>query len=201
MLHTPYIKALISIYISRKINHRPQNQLPLKYFAIWLKFYCHFSLDRIVGHFPMIASFLPLKLRIFVAEGICRYLMETAEIANILLTMVMVHGNSFHLLCITWEQKPPIRAVYGTVCPDTGTFIFSKVLDISQVVLTDSLKAPHLFHFSLLPPTQESYFMVMRVVVSHPHTASAKDFCHIPWIIFFNLFYNKTLDLSEGSGV
>lgn len=43
----------------------------------------------------MIASFLPLKLSIFVAEGIYRCPIEIAEIENILLTMVMVHGSSF----------------------------------------------------------------------------------------------------------
>lgn len=140
------------------------------------------------------ASLLPLKLSPFRWGGLTSilpwnlqsesgcYRNNTRAVAHWAMTMVC--GYSLFLLCLTWEQKLSVRTVHGSSCPDTFIHSFSlKVLDIFQVVLADRLKKSHFFHFALLPPTQDGYFLEMKQVASRPHIASAR-LCHIPWIIF-----------------
>ena len=90
--------------------------------------------------------------------------------------MIIVCGWLFFVSSMPHrEEKPSVRTVHGSSCSDTIIHPFSlKVLDIFQVVLAGSLKKSHFFHFSLLPPTQDSYFLEMKQVASRPHIASAR---------------------------
>lgn len=127
------------------------------------------------------ASLLPLKLSPFHWGGLTSSLLWNLQSASGFhknsirptahWAMVMVCGYSLFLLCLTWEQKLSVRIVRGLSCLDT--FIHSvslKVPDVFQVVLAGSLKKSHFFHFSLLSPTQDSYFLEMKQL----HIASAR---------------------------
>lgn len=120
-------------------------------------------------HWGELTSILPWNLQN--ESGFHR--LNTCPIAHWVITMV--RDYSLFRLCLTWEQKPSVRTVHGSSFPDTFIHPFSlKVLDIFQVVLPSSLKKSHFFHFSLIPPTQGSYFLEMKQVASRPHIASAR---------------------------